>query len=504
VNGRVVPGVLPELLREIYVGRLTGMLRFARGEAHCSIRFVKGHLVYGFASEKKLHMGEVMVAEGLLSRENLDRATQVVTTEKKRLGEALESLGLVDSELLEEFLAIHLREILLHLFSWRDGMYAFEEQDPESKLEFDFPIKMTTGEAIIDAVRRVKDRQSILFALGDLEGVLLQSTEPLLRFQRVSLTTVDGFVLSRVDGTLSAAEIIRITPLEDEAVESSLFALLATGILEHAPEEAKVERPSSAQFLRQEILDFHRKLSDSNHFEVLGLRPTAREKDVKAAFLRLAKRYHPDVHHDPALSDLQDKLETIFISVTEAHRVLSDPNSREAHRVQVEGPSPAVRGAPSAPARPAPVPTPDPASQAAHAEGLFHAGEERFQEAKYWEAMALLGEAVRVAEGRLLLRARLLLAKAFLKHPEKEREAEKELLAVLEADPEHGEAHFHLGTIYKRRGWTARASSMFRKVLELDPSHREAIAGLASLEAKPEPAQSTDAKGMLKKLFGKG
>jgi tetratricopeptide (TPR) repeat protein len=480
------------------------MLRFASGEAHCSIRFAKGHIVYGFASEKKLHMGEVMVEEGLLSQENLDRATQLVITEKQSLGQALESLGLVDSELLEEFLGIHLREILQHVFSWRDGMYVFEEQAPESRLEFDFPLKLSTGEAILDAVRRVEDRQSILFALGNLERVLLQSTEPLVRFQRVTLTTVDGFVLSRVDGTLSAAEIIRITPLEDEAVESSLFALLATGILEHAPEEARVELPSSAQFLRQEILDFYGRLRDSNHFEVLGIPPTARGTDVKAAFLRLAKRYHPDVHHDPALSDLQDKLETIFISVNEAHRVLSDPKGREAYRIQFDTPSPEVREVPSAPAKPAPVQKPDPASQAAHAEGLFRAGEERFQEAKYWEAMALLGEAVRVAEGRLRLRARLLLARAFLKHPEKEREAEKELQAVLEADPEHLDAHFHLGTIYKRRGWKSRASSMFRKVLELNPSHREAIAELGTLEAKPGPAQGTDARTLVKKLFGRG
>jgi len=111
---------------------------------------------------------------------------------------------------------------------------------------------------------------------------------------------------------------------------------------------------------------------------------------------------------------------------------------------------------------------------------------------------------VRVAQGRLLARARLLLAKAFLKHPEKEREAEKELQALLEADAGHGEALFHLGTIYRRRGWKARASSTFRKVLELEPSHREAIAALASLEAKPGPDQAADARGLLKKLFGKG
>jgi len=42
----------------------------------------------------------------------------------------------LDAELLDEFLAIQVREILVHLFSWREGEYAFDEQDLEMKLEY--------------------------------------------------------------------------------------------------------------------------------------------------------------------------------------------------------------------------------------------------------------------------------------------------------------------------------------------------------------------------------
>ena len=46
-----------------------------------------------------------------------------------------------------------------------------------------------------------------------------------------------------------------------------------------------------------------------NHFEVLGLERSATASEVKEAYFRLAKRFHPDVHHGAHLGDLRDKLE---------------------------------------------------------------------------------------------------------------------------------------------------------------------------------------------------
>jgi tetratricopeptide (TPR) repeat protein len=486
---------VPALLRDIYASRRSGTLRLARGREHCAIRFVKGHIVYGAASEKHLHMGEVMVNEGLLSPEHLQRATEIVREQHKRLGEALKSLGVVDEELLEEFLAIHVRMILVHAFSWKDGEYAFDEQDPELQLEHDFPLKMSTGEVIMEAARRVEDRASVLFSLGSLERIVLPSANPLVLFQRINLTPIDGFVQSRVDGTSSLREIVEITPLEAEAVEKSLFALLATGLLELAPDRPKQETRSSAQILRQELLDAHARLAESNHFERLGLDPKATDAEIKAAFLRLAKRYHPDVHHDPALADLRDKIEAVFEALSEAHRVLSDPRARQAYRALIDPTAP--------PAPPEPPEIVSQAVQAVDATQLFQTADDKFQEGKYWEAVALLGETVKVAQGRLLQRARVLLARAYLMHPDTEKQAEKELQAVLQDDLEYVDAYFYLGKVYKRGGLTARARGMLNKALELRPHHREALAELDALGPKPEPGSESEQTGFLKRILGK-
>ena len=45
--------------------------------------------------------------------------------------------------------------------------------------------------------------------------------------------------------------------------------------------------------------------------------------------MKLAKRYHPDVHHDPALADLRDKLEGIFFALNDAYQAMSSPKPPE-------------------------------------------------------------------------------------------------------------------------------------------------------------------------------
>ena len=57
MKGSVGPGVVPAVLRSIYVDRKTGMLRFIRDDERRSIRFMSGHVVYGQASVTELPPG---------------------------------------------------------------------------------------------------------------------------------------------------------------------------------------------------------------------------------------------------------------------------------------------------------------------------------------------------------------------------------------------------------------------------------------------------------------
>ncbi|HZS76439.1 MAG TPA: molecular chaperone DnaJ [Ktedonobacteraceae bacterium] len=58
-----------------------------------------------------------------------------------------------------------------------------------------------------------------------------------------------------------------------------------------------------------------------DYYEVLGVSRNATEEELKKAFRRLAKQYHPDANKEPGA-------EARFIEINEAYEVLSDPQKR--------------------------------------------------------------------------------------------------------------------------------------------------------------------------------
>ncbi len=62
-----------------------------------------------------------------------------------------------------------------------------------------------------------------------------------------------------------------------------------------------------------------------DYYEVLGIQKTASEKEIKQAFRKLARKYHPDVN--PGDRGAENK----FKEINEAHEVLSDPEKRRKY-----------------------------------------------------------------------------------------------------------------------------------------------------------------------------
>jgi serine/threonine protein kinase/tetratricopeptide (TPR) repeat protein len=548
-GGGKVSAALPRLLRDLYVGRKSGLLHFVHDDDRRSVRFRKGQIVNASSTLSSERLGEALLRHGLLAEPEIRRASELAEREGRRLGTALVEMGLLDRGKLEDALASQVRDILLVVFSRSDGKFSFEETGQEGPPDEETTLKLSTGEMILEAVRRVSDADAVRSALGDLDRVLALSTDPLLRFQKITFTPTDGYVLSRVDGILSAREVIQVVSLPQEEVERSLFGLLCTGVLEHlektrtrvprSRKPGKVESPPEPPFAgaaqkepskpvdeaesrraaearRREVVQAHDGLKTRTHFDVLGIARNATEAQVKDAYFRLAKRFHPDVQHDPALADMHDKLEAIFIRLGEAYEVLRNAQSRSAYEAQL-GPSGArpptaqAPGPPPTTGRHAAAPSPPPAAPAegkpqptgdSRAQESIRSAEKLMSEEKYWDAIQILEQSLPWADGKALQRVRVLLARAYLKNPKWVKRAEEVLQTVVQEDPRNAEAYFVLGTIYKGGGLRNRAVSMFRKVMELQPGHEDAVAELTAL-GEEAGTQGGGGEGLIKKLFGK-
>jgi serine/threonine protein kinase/tetratricopeptide (TPR) repeat protein len=510
---RLNPNALFRLMREIHVESKSGHVHFTRGHERCSLRFVKGQAILGTSDVLGEHLGDTMVRCGFLSKPDLDRAIAIVLRERKRLGIVLNELGILDKSLLREAIGLHIREILFNIVDRSEGAFVFEEAGAESLAEEDLVSPLSTGELIFQAAHRIQDPAVVRDVLGDVDRILTPSTKPRLRAQSLTLTPTDGFVLSRIDGTLSARNVFGLIPLPLEVTERSLFRLLCTGTVEYfsttkttAPARATPGIPRAAtvplavanetargleknreelqreaarratEGRRRELLDVYESLKSRNHFELLGVPTDATDEQIKDAYLRLSRLVRPDLNADPSLADLRDKREAAFRHLSEAYEVLRNPKSRTKYQNTLDATSSVPTPSRSEPQVTAPAPTDYQRSRDCIDEAL-----QLLNDGKYWDAIQLLESAIPRVEDHAKPRANVTLARAYLKNPKWQKRAEDVLQRVVQEDPGYTEAYVVLGDLYRGSQMKNRALAMYRKALELQPGLSEARAGLAAL-----------------------
>jgi len=70
-------------------------------------------------------------------------------------------------------------------------------------------------------------------------------------------------------------------------------------------------------------------MAAKNYYEILGVSKTATADELKAAYRKLAKKYHPDVYANASEAEKKDA-EAKFKDINHAYEVLSDPQKRAA------------------------------------------------------------------------------------------------------------------------------------------------------------------------------
>ncbi len=198
-------------------------------------------------------------------------------------------------------------------------------------------------------------------------------------YRQVSMTPTEGFVLSRIDGTLTEHDLAAATGLPAEAVATSLARLEELGLITYAngqpapaasgpapanpaasgqpsPRQSSVglRFPPAAQATavapppdlspedqaalaeavdiddetKRAVLAAHATLERLDHYALLGAERAADRKAIKRAYYELAGKFHPDKYFRKNLGSFKPRMEAIFTRVTLAHDVLSDREKR--------------------------------------------------------------------------------------------------------------------------------------------------------------------------------
>jgi len=204
-------------------------------------------------------------------------------------------------------------------------------------------------------------------------------------------------------------------------------------------------------------------LKGQNLFERLGLSQQADGGAVKIAYFKLAKLYHPDTLPPGAPPELEKLKAEIFGYIGDAYRTLTDDKSRQNYLEQLK--------------------SGDTGKEEVDVVAILQA-EERFKRGtvymksrKYAEAVKIFDEAIQLNADEAEFHAWRAYARFCAAVDKKafQPEAFKELQLALKKNERCVPAHYFLGLIAKALGDATGALKHFRRTVELQPDHIDAM-----------------------------
>jgi hypothetical protein len=129
LTGNLARMPLIEAMRIINLGQSTGSLRLKSAERSGSINFYLGEVVYAGIDDSPLRLGDLMIRERHLNRDQLDRVLAMQHRSKpwRPLGEICIEMGFITMPILREVISTMIVQLVTEMTGWSRGFFRFEE-----------------------------------------------------------------------------------------------------------------------------------------------------------------------------------------------------------------------------------------------------------------------------------------------------------------------------------------------------------------------------------------
>lgn len=433
--------------RDIFRKKKSGELLVYDKRVKRTLLFSNGYLCAGWSTLQDEKIGQVLLKLKLIDSFHLS-ALHKISDKKIRFGEYLVSQGLVSRKDLNIALLYQIQRIFLMTFQMEEPQIKFEEKItsfPKEVFQVFLPPLIAKG------VRS--------FFSPSAQKFMLDKDFPFKRNENLSieLEPYEKEIFKEIDGKKSIDDIILLTGKDRKNVLKTLFLLYCTDIIDFKGEELEKGR-EEMELLIDEIEKFYSSLSERTPIKLFDLDKNYTEDELRERYFSLVKKFHPDRVRLLSNRELTKKCEEIFIKLTNAYQILSNPSEKTEEKLLMKE----VKSSP------------------ALAEEKFSEAKELLASGLIWEAILLLKEALRINSSNP--EYYLYLGRAQAKIPSMRKEAEVSLLKSIEIEKWNPDAFLELGKLYLSEGMKMRAKSMFEKVLTLEPSNDEARELLNSIK----------------------
>ena len=462
---------LPGILKGLQSEGKTGILEIDSGIARNRIYFVRGDVVLFLFDHDHDRLGDVLLDIGKITAEQHLRALDITKTTGRPQGAVLVELGHITPADFIRTVRSHFEKIMADLFMRDYGDFVFREEPVPVKgviaSRFNIGDLIYHGTKKMGKAERIRDLcpspLSVPELTGDAAGLL----------QKITIDKGDEGILSLIDGKRTVKDIVALAFPDEMETMKTICAFSNAGVINvisgtsgPADEETvfaiEDETGEDAESLKK-VDKMYMKYKELGYYGILGVGNNASPAEIRQAYHKVAKEFHPDRYLHFRSDVLREKLNDIFVYINEAYSQLSKAAEGGYRTVAVESKKePLLRE-----------------DNRTIARQRFNEGREWFGSGHYEQAVTLFGQAIylekSVAAYHFYYGMALLKSKKF-------KSAEESIRAALKLDPSNSEYLTELGYIYLQLGFRTRAKNSFSNALSYNSSNRRAAEGLNQVQ----------------------
>jgi hypothetical protein len=227
------------MLVTIHRYKAPGMIECRRGDVVKRIYLDRGHIVFATTNQISESLGDKLLREGKITREQYEDSLVLVRATGKRHGVTLVEMKLLSPEALFVAVREQLQEIVFSLFTWDSGAVTFAPGRDKS-LEF-VRVELSVPEAIVRGVRAMPDVKALVARIGSKTTVLSRTSNEV---EDLALTADEGSLLDAVDGKRTLADLVALpalTPFDNARLLYAFFALQLIAVRQPVKVQLKTE-----------------------------------------------------------------------------------------------------------------------------------------------------------------------------------------------------------------------------------------------------------------------
>ena len=441
---------IPLLLKKIYTEKASGEVLVEGENLKKVLFFEDGTLIFAKTSLLQERLGEILFQLGKITRNQFWNIHKLTENNKEKIGKILVNKNIISHKDLFLALIFQIKKITLSTFTLTSGTWELKVKSPD--VEEDSRFKIQIPAILVEGMRTFKNTFYFKTKFINLSPTIKNADEGIMQFlDKEAFEFYKKIILYK---NRSNNNIIKSTGIDEETYWENISILYLLGIVDF------IQTEDSRQIDKEieELLELYDSLKAKklDYYKLLRLKDNAKENDIKNAYFRLAKKFHPDRLSDAPDPEIKEKANFVFAEINKAYETLSDDNKRREYDTKgYKENGDTIRE-----------------NLVEKAKIIYKKAKALYNNGRFWEASSYLEEAIKNDPNKA--QYYLLLGLSQSKIPSMVRAAEENFKKVMELEPWNAEPYVAMGILFFNQKLYKRAEGFFRKALSIDPDNKGA------------------------------